>query len=374
MIHFPHVEDYIELLAGYEPGANVIFNSSKYQFSLARYDVNILQSMATASLWNSQAYTDKQGELAVKLVLKYKRQFASRGIDIAPVEENPSWRLPLRTIDRSQRIWRDGEDILAKFPYNSEWIEDFGKLKDVAQGRSQWSHDAKVWRLGITEYNVNWLVTWGEMNKFNIDTNVYKLYNKVIAAEQQPYKIELTEVDGKLTIANAAPSLLEYVETNLGGFSQDNIVKLVDSAGVLGYTVDPKLQYPELLDLFGPDRVVHVPSTEQGSLDLVFDYAELTGRWPVCIYNPGTTQTIDLSRFSESEIVRFDPAGRTKTPDYNYYGVKVVYASRIPKGWAWPIPLMVSTVEMMYGGTRLEWVNRAEKIIHYSYIPLKEKH
>ena len=92
------------------------------------------------------------------------------------------------------------------------------------------------------------------------------------------------------------------------------------------------------------------------------------------IYNPGTTQQIDLSRFSENEIVRFDPAGRTKTPDYNYYGVKVVYASRIPKGWSWPIPLLVSTVEMMYGGTRLEWVNRAEKIIHYSYIPLKEKH
>lgn len=373
MLKFPDVESYIELLAGYDPGTSVIFNSGKYSFSLARYDVNILQSMATASLWNNQAYTDKQGELAVKLVLKYKRQFASQGIDIGPVEENPSWRNPLRTIDRSQRIWRDGEDLLAKFPYNSVWIEEFRKLKDAAQGRSQWDHEAKVWRLGITEYNVNWLVTWGEMNKFDIDTEVYALYNKVIAAEQQPYKIELTEVDGLLTIANAAPSLLEYVESNLGGFSLDNIVKLVDSAGVLGYTVDPKLKYPELLDLFGPDRIVHVPSTEQGSLDLVFDYAELTGRWPVCIYNPGTTQQIDLSRFNENEIVRFDPAGRTKTPEYNYYGLKVVYASRIPKGWSWPIPLLVSTVEMMYGGTRLEWVNRAEKIIHYSYIPLKEK-
>lgn len=373
MLTFQHVEDYIETLAGYEPGNSLIFNSGKYQFSLARYDVNIVQSMAAASLWNSQAYTDKQGDLAVKLVLKYKKQFAGQGIDISSMEESPQWRRPLRSVDRSQRIWQEGEDLLAKFPYNNNWIEDFRKLKDVAQGRGQWDHDTKVWRLGITEYNVNWLVTWGEMNKFDIDAQVYDLYNKIIAVEQQPYKIELTEVNGQLTVSNAAPSLLEYIESKLGGFGLDNIVKLVDSAGVLGYTVDPSIKYPKLLDLFGPNRIVHVPSTEQNSLDLVFDYAELTGRWPVCIYNPGTTQQIDLSRFSESEIVRFDPAGRTKTPDYNYYGVKVVYASRIPKGWTWPIPLLVSTVEMMYGGARLEWVNRAEKIIHYSYIPLKEK-
>ena len=120
MLKFTYVEDYIELLAGYDPGNALIFNSGKYSFSLARYDVNIIQSMATASLWNNQAYTDKQGDLAVKLVLKYKRQFASQGIDITPVEENPVWRLPLRTIDRSQRILLDGEDLLAKFPYNND--------------------------------------------------------------------------------------------------------------------------------------------------------------------------------------------------------------------------------------------------------------
>ena len=211
------------------------------------------------------------------------------------------------------------------------------------------------------------------MNNFEIDTEVCDLYNKVITAEQQDYKIMLTESNGQLTITNAAPSLIEYIESHLGGFGLDNLIRLVDSAGVLGYTIDPKLEYSKLLDLFGSERVVHVPSTELGSLDLIFDYAELTDRWPVCIYNPGTTQTIDLSRFSESEIVRFDPAGRTKSQDYNYYALKVVYASKIPKEWSWPIPLMISTIEMMYGGARLEWVNRAEKIVHYSYIPLKEK-
>lgn len=373
MLKFNHVEDYIEVLAGYEPGGNaLLFNTGNYTFSLARYDVNIVESMASSTLWNAQALTDRQGELAIKLVLKYKRQFAQHGIDISSIEENPQWRYPLRTIDRSQRIWLEGDDLLAKFPYNNAWIEEFRKLKDVAQGRSYWDHDAKLWRLGITEYNVNWLVTWGEMNKFEIDPAVQSLYNKVIDTENTKYEIKLTQVEDNLTITNAAQSLVDYINDHLGGFGLDNLVKLVDYAGVLGYIVDANLQRPKLLNLFNDKRIVHVPSTEPGSLDLIFDYAELTGRWPVCIYNPGTTQTIDLSRFSEDEVVRFDAAGRTKTADYNYYNLKVVYASKIPKHWTWPIPLLVSTVEMMYGGARLEWVNRAEKIIHYSYIPLRD--
>lgn len=374
MLKFNHVEDYIEILAGYDPGGNAtLFNTGKYTFSLARYDVQIVDSMAASTLWNSTALTDRQGELAIKLVIKYKRQFANQGVDIGPVEENPTWRFPLRTIDRSLRIWREGDDLLAKFPYQSRWIEEFRKLKDTAQGRSLWDHDDKVWRLGITEYNVNWLVTWGELNKFNIDTEVLDLYTKVIAAENSRYEIKLIQQADRFEITNAANSLVNYVEDRLGGFGLDNLVKLVDNAGVLGYTIDPKLDCPELLKLFGDDRVIHVPSTEEGSLDLIFDYAELTGRWPICIYNPGTTQTIDLSRFADDEVVRFDAAGRTKTSDYNYYNLKIVYASKIPKGWAWPIPLMISTVEMMYGGARLEWVNSAEKIVHYSYVPLREK-
>lgn len=375
MLTFLHVEDYIELLGGYEPSASghILFGTSKYVFSLARYDVKIVESMANSTVWGSMALTDKQGDLAVKLVLKYKRQFANQGIDISPVEENPQWRIPLRKIDRTQRIWLENSRIRVKFPYNQNWIDDFRKFKETSQGLAQWITDEKVWELALTEYNVNWIVAWSDTLEFEVDPDVRKLYNQILSAEAVPYEIKLVQSEQGFTITNAAESLVNYVNEHLGGFGLENVTRLVDNAGVLGYTVDPAIKYNELLDLFGPERLVHVPSTEPGSLDLIFDYAELTGRWPVCVYNPGTSQTFDLSRFSENEIVRFDPAGRTKTPDYNYYTSKVIYANKIPKHWTWPIPLLVSTVEMMYGGARLEWINRAEKIIHYSYVPLREK-
>jgi len=373
MLSYPHVEDYIELLAGYDPGSSIIFNSSKYQFSLARYDVQIVDSMANASAWSNQAYTDKQGELAVKLVAKYRKQFAKYNIDISPVETNPSFRMPLRVVDRARRIWIDNNTAKVKFPYNQEWIDDLRKLKDTGQGTAKFDYESKVWNLALTEYNVNWVVAWGEMNKFEITSEMQELYQKILDCEHSPYEIKLVKLADRFEITNAEDSLMEYVNNKLGGFGLDNAIRLVDAAGVLGYTVDSNIEYPELLDLFGPGRLVHVPSTEPGSMELIFDYAELTGRWPVCIYNPGTTQTVDLSRFPEDKVVRFDPTGRTKTCDYNYYDVKVVYANKIPKDWNYPIPLLVSTVEMMYGGARMEWINSAEKIIHYSYVPLREK-
>ena len=373
MLTFPHVEDYIELLAGYEPGNNaLLFNTSKYPFSLARYDVNIVNSMANSTVWGGMALTDKQGELAVKLVLKYRKQFANHNIDITPVE-TPVWRLPLRKVDRSQKVWIDDDRIKIKFPYNQNWIDDFRKFKESSQGYAEWNMDEKSWNLSITEYNVNWLVTWARSRDFDVDPNLQKLYDQILSAEADEYEIKLVQTSQGFEITNAAESLINYVNEHLGGFGLDNLTRLVDNAGVLGYTIDSDIEYDRLLDLFGTERMIHVPSTEPGGLDLIFDYAELTGRWPVCIYNPGTTQQFDLTRFDESEIVRFDPAGKTKTADYNYWTTKVIYANKIPKNWDWPIPLMVSAVEMMYGGARLEWVNRAEKIIHYSYVPLRDK-
>lgn len=374
MLTFPHVEDYIEILAGYEPGGtSVLFNTSKYTFSLARYDVKIVESMANSTVWGSMALTDKQGELALKLVEKYRRQYANQGIDITAVIENPKWRMPLRKVDRTQRIWLEEGQVRIKFPYNQNWIDDIRKFKEHSQGHAEWNHSEKYWSLGLTEYNVNWVVAWGETWKFEIDPEVQELYNKILLAETQPYAITLVQHADRFEITNAAESLLNYVNEHLGGFGLDNVTRLVDAAGVLGYAIGPGIKYDELLDLFGPDRLIHVPSTEEGSLDLIFDYAELTDRWPVYIYNPGTSQTIDLGRFNENEIVKFDPAGRTKTPEYNFYTTKVIYVNKIPKEWSWPIPLLVSTVEMMYGGSRMDWMTRAEKVIHYSYVPLREK-
>lgn len=373
MTTYKFVEDYLELLAGYDPGSSNIFNTSNFNFSLARYDVKIVESMANSTIWSQTALTDKQGDLAVKLVLKYRKQFANFGIDISPVE-NPQWRMPLRTINRNKNIWIVDQSIRVSFPFNQQLIEQIKKFKDESQGSARWHSDEKYWQFGITEYNVNWLTTWGQANQFDIDQEVINLFSKILECEKDPYEIKLIKTASGYEVTNAAPSLVEYIDEHIG----NDVIRLVDHAGVLGYSVEADIlqecseQYGSALEYIGIRHKAHImPMSDPNMWDWILDYAELTQRYPICIYDPGVVN-LDISKFDESEIVRFDHNGKTKTDDYNPHTTKVVYARSIPKTWDFPVPLLVSTVEMMYGGKKLDWLNRAEKIVYWTNTIIKE--
>ena len=370
-IAYTFVEDYLELLGGHDPNTSTISNPFAVPtISLARYDTTIVESMSAHTYWGG-ALTDKQADLAVRLVLKYRKQFAKHSIDITPVE-NPRYRKPVRIINRSKQIWLDDERIGVRFPYDLPMIKATQEARNISQGSMKYDQEEKVWYLAITECNVNWAVTWGELNQFEIDPLVQNLFNLIMDCEKTSYEIKLVQTATGYAITNAADSLIEYVNTQLGGFGLDNVVTLIDNSGVLGYTYDDMLTRPALLDIFGTKRDIHLPMTED-AVSFLFSYAELTNRYPVCIYDPTMTSTdIDLSRFAEDEIVRFDYRGKTKTCDYNMDCVKVVYAHKIPATWNYSIPLLISTVEMMYGGKRMEWINQAEKIAYCTNTKLRE--
>jgi hypothetical protein len=339
------------------------------KISLARYDIQIVNSMANATAFGT-ALTDRQAELAVKLILKYRRQFAKQGIDVAPIE-TPVFRMPPRKMDRTKNIWLEDNKILVKFPYDANMIKDVQSFREESQGRAYYDRDSKVWHLAVTEYNVNWIVPWGNSNGFEVDTTVRELFYQILECEKQPFEIKLVQQGNEYVITNAADSLIEYINTHAGGFGLDNLVRLIDYAGLCGYTIDDAINIPSLaLRYIGSKHAIHLEPSPS-NLNMIFDYAEITNRYPICIYNP-TLFDIDLTRFEERDVVRFDRNGKTSTSEYDPYGVKVVYAQKIPTSWDFPVPLMVTTFEMMFGGKRMSWTNRAEKIIYYSTSQLRE--
>jgi hypothetical protein len=368
-ITYPHVEDYLEYLAGYEVGITALIMPNVAKISLARYDTQIVNSMANTTAFGT-ALTDRQAELAVKLILKYRRQFIKLGIDVTPIE-NPVFRMAPRKMDRTKAVWLDGDHIVVKFPYDNDLIKELQQFREASQGKAWYDRDKKLWNLAITEYNVNWVVTWGDNNGFEVDNNLRELFFQILECEQQFFDIKLVQQADGYTITNAANSLIEYINTHAGGFGHDNLINLVDHAGLCGYTIDDAVKVPSLaLRYIGGKHAVHLEPSDV-NLDMIFDYAEITNRYPICIYNP-TLLDMDLSRFEESEIVRFDRNGKTKTSEYNINLVKVVYAQKIPATWDFPVPLLVTTFEMMFGGKRMSWTRRAEKIIYYSTSQLRE--
>ena len=370
---FPHVEDYLELLSGADYTWVMGHKAKpKVDIRLARYDVSIVTNMADNAVWGI-ALTDRQAELAIRLVLKYRKQFAKHYIDVSTVETNPAFRLPIRKIDRSLRLSLENGRMSLRFPYNGDMINKLREFQRGSQGSALWNSETKVWSVAVTEYNVNWVVTWALHNKFDITSDLMELYNKVVDAENEPYNIVLVKDQDRYRVKNAAESLQQYLDEHVG----QDLVRLIDHAGILGYEVAPDVieyaaqVYGDALVDIGTEHSINLDPS-QANLHMIFDYAKITNRYPICIYDANLSD-LDLSQFQEDEILRFDHNGKTNTSKYSLDGVKLVYARKIPDNWDYPIPLLVSTAEMMYGGRRLDWINRAERIVYLTLSKLREE-
>lgn len=371
---FPYVEDYLELLGGFT------VQGHSCQISLARYDVSIVGNMSSGTAYG-QSLTDRQADLAVKLILKYRRQFFKQGVDITPVE-NPQWRTPLRKVDRTLSALIEDDMIKLKFPYNRAMIDQLQDQRMFSCGRMEYFRKDRVWHIALTEPNVKWTYEWAVNNNFEIDPKFQELYDLVESAPR--YEIELVKTDKGYDIVNAAASLRTYITEKLGGFGEDNIIKLLDNAGRLGYTVNDLVWQQDLnissdmrsaLEFIGGKHRCYI-TPDDTMFNWILDYAELTQREPIYIYDPTNTPEIHKildQRYDKHQIVKFDDKGQTGTLHYSPFNVKILYAVKIPVTWNilpstyhYPgVPLVITTVEMMYGGRRMALLNEAEKVVYY---------
>ena len=376
MIKYTTVEDYLEVIAGLKDpvtlkktNANQWFVDFSPIISLARYDTDVLNSMSTA-VNEGKSLTERQGELAVKIVVKYKRQLAAKDIDVAPVEEKANWRQPLRKMDYTRRINIVDDAIVVSFPYNTELIEELRVFKKDSQGACDWDKDKKQWRVALTEYNLVWITTWAGFKEFEIDAKAKRLMAMIDAVEKKPYAIELQLTDTGCEITNCPESLNTYINDKLGGFELENLLRLVDNSARLGYTVSREIADlvvagtdPRFYNLATAREVKLDPTTVVDDFASVLDYADRVGRWPVVVYEPDLSGKL-LKRLVELRgqnniahvLNKKDIKDETMTARYIHTVVPVSF----------DIPLLISSAGMIYGGDKSLMVQNAEKIVYCS--------
>ena len=384
MITFPHIEDYLEVLGGYReitvngrgPGPASIFGGITSPIALARYDVAIVRSMSSSTVGGT-ALTDRQSELAIKLVDKYKRQFATNGVDVLPSVQNPQFRLAVRAIDRTKAVFIRDEKIVLKFPYDKTLVPMVTAAAKESQGSFKFDRETKEWHLAITESNVN-LASSLAQHEFAVDKEIVELMQLILDCEKTNYKIELVAANGLVYIVNAEPSLRQYVDSHLGGLTADNLIRLVDNGPLLGYTVhnDIKLALAQEFDpiTFGLmlNRESHVMRDDPSSngeelLEPMIRYAKITQRWPICIYEPDASNRLrDTARrlFKPEEFL--DTTDKKSATEVDMSGIKCVYFNKLKRSWQHPIPILVSTNAMLYGGEKQAMLQSAEKVVYYT--------
>jgi hypothetical protein len=370
---YPHVEDYIEIIAGHKDPAGKskysIFSMPEVPINLARYDVKVVESFAD-QCQRGTGFTDRQAKLATDLVIKYERQLFKLGVDITPVKTQAVFRVPLREIDLSSRAWIENDIICIKFPFNNETIEAIRTEAKLSKGSINWQHEAKYWSADLTEYNVNWVHAFARAYNFDIDPSLTKVMNLLLEAEKTPHKIELRAGSDNLHIVNAHESLTEYIDNHLGGLTTDNLLTVVDNAPILGYTVDKVIE-EVVIEAYGTrfwslcaNRELKVDTmTSHTLVKDIIEYARATNRFPIYVYEP------DLSERLKTEFHKYF-AGSMITMTNNLKsipeGIQVVYTTKIPRTPVDRIPLMISSAGMMYGGDRQVWIQTAEKIVYFT--------
>lgn len=373
---FPHVEDYIEVMNGDRHPVTGktygMFDNTAPIINLARYDVQVLASMSTATV-GGNSLTDRQAALAVKLILKYKKQLDGLGIDVSPVEQ-PQFRYTLRQIDRRKLADVTDDHIVLKFPYEVKMINDLRDLAKTAAEAGRWAFDnaSKTWQLGLTEPNVIAAYGFAQKNQFEISAEFEKLNQTVLDCEAVPYRIELTIVDGQCSIVNAAPGLIGYIN-NWCGFDIMNLDLLVDIAPVLGYTVDPAIlslladKYSTGVCNLMTSRVSKFSAqVDHLAVQDVIRYAEVVGRTPVYVYEPDLSGRLFdkfvAPNFDHDQIYQTTTLKHTESAEHK----KVIYFNKFHPSWQQPIPLLISGHGMMYGGERSILLQRAEKVVYFA--------
>lgn len=333
--------------------------------NLARYDVSIVNSMAE-QINRGLGFSDKQAILAHKIVCKYKRQWNLAGYDVTQQQENGLFKLPIRTIDRSTLIDIDENKILIRFPYNQDLISKVRANTNDIPGSCFFDKDKRCWVASLIEPRIKWAYKFGNENNFEFSQEFITVYELVKDCPE--YKICLKANSQQFFIENAAESLVDYINQH-GGFGYDNIVKLIDMAGVLGYTVEESVfKYVNSNLSIESIRIMTQRETnityDIGSdIDLshTIAYAELTGRFPIYVYEANTNQIrTQLDRyFSSSDIVdrKLNPQSKAKG--------KVIYFNH----WRLAdlaIPLLVTTHVLMIGNRRQQMLQCSDKIVFFS--------
>lgn len=359
MKQLPYIEDYIALMATDQ----LVWPPSKPIIKLARYDEPIVNSMLD-QIQRGNGFTDRQAALAHKIVIKYRRQWAIKGYEINHLDSTPRYRLPIRIIDRRQLIDVIDDQIEIRFPYNQDQINNIRAAINTVPGNLAFDRIRGCWTAKVIEPRLIWAKEFG--TKYNFEFG--KEFNRIlgIVLDQEDYGIGLKLNNNYFEIKNAESSLIDYINCN-GGFGIDNSLKLIDLSGICGYSVDPDIftqlpvQLPSGVKKFFLDRTIDVKYHES-ELDLadLVNYAELTNRWPIYVYESGT-QILrkNLDKYFDSDHI----IEKKLNPKESVTG-KIVYLDH------WKLApdhmkLLVTTHVVLIGNRRQHMLQCSDKVVYF---------
>ncbi len=277
-----YVEDYLEFLYGTmdkEGNATSISMyavASQNHIKLATYDKSPIASMggfcakARAEKYES-CLTDRQADLARKIIIKYRRQFLQHGVVIPDSDRDIELRHPIRRIDRSKYLEHDVEkkQLKLKFPYDPKKISALHDYVPNSAGTAEWKNVERRWQFDLTEGNLIKILELFQQEDLKIDESLTGIVTDILKAS--PKDLPTISIDNDaIQLINCHHSVKEYFDSN--NWDLYDISKLpywVSQAVSLGLRVDESIldlllsQYNDHLVSIIVNRKHTLPSNNQ---------------------------------------------------------------------------------------------------------------
>lgn len=208
-----YIEDWLLCMYGAMSADGTVRRYTQGPISLATYDKKFVNSVSSA-IEGGTGLTDRQLLLAVKVITKYEKQWAALGVSPAylldPNVELPL-RIPLREVDRSCSISRDGKTIQIVFPYNSTLISEFYNKSQEAAGNWEFVKEGnrKVWKLDFTEGNIFKLA---QLPLHNVSFEISDEMKELLALAGENYAPTIDLIDKQLVCTNVPKFAMQAME------------------------------------------------------------------------------------------------------------------------------------------------------------------
>lgn len=319
-----YVEDYLEFLYGTMdkdgvPTQNYSYVSVNQQkIKLATYDKSPVASMGSycqkARLEKAEScLTDRQVDLAKKIILKYRRQFLSHGISL-PDDNALELRHPTRSIDRSKYLEQNVETktFTLKFPYDPKKISYLHDYQNKSAGNFAWNNTARKWEADLTEGNLATVLELFKTEDLRIDDSLVPTVTDILNAGKKDLPTLVFE-NNEMVLKNCHPRVFEYLNA-ISFNTRDNDLAYWSSIIInLGVELDQSI-LDKLSESYSPNTVemiasrkVVLPSSNQPDgpwLESLMESNQALSKFPWVLYLTWWSNKTNWSKFSN--VIKYE--------------------------------------------------------------------
>jgi hypothetical protein len=208
-----YIEELIQFVTGSGPWLfkhNTFFNGQ---------DSVVLSSLADQIAYNANQLTEKQGQLALRLLNKHRAELCTKVPNIDIILDDPKWKNPFRVLPKSKNLSINQNRIYVEFPFETDIVETFRKRNSEVHElhKGIWDVDLKKWSFALTEKNIEWLGNILMNNGFQIDPAFVELYQSTIEVFEdiENHIPMLTQTDTGFSLKNCHKNIPQPTTDNL---------------------------------------------------------------------------------------------------------------------------------------------------------------